>query len=343
LIIFQNHDEFADKPCLYIVDNGIGMPSDIIKDHWMKIGTDDKLQNYLSENGRIKTGAKGIGRFALDRLALESEMKTISKEALEKSIWKVKWSDFEALGLAIHEVNADLDDDEDLNLKLELENAFSQFDSIKSVLDEIQIVSGTILKISPLKDTWDKDAIKSLYDNLEVLIPPKEQPDYSVHLFSTNQPDDFGGVNSAYYDDYDYKVSAVYSADEKAIEFTVKRNELDVIKMESSYNEVFTSEMMLKFPYRLEDFEKDTYTFKRQLTELSGFSKVDAELLDQIGEFNFTFYFLKRALSRKDSKRFPYKDISSANRKAWLNKFGGVNNLGASPEALFTPTIQVDD
>lgn len=99
IIIFKNHEEFTENPVIYIVDNGIGMTSDVIKTNWMKIGTDDKLQNYMSEGGRVKTGAKGIGRFALDRLGFSSEMRTVSMEPAEGTIWRVEWSDFDRLGV----------------------------------------------------------------------------------------------------------------------------------------------------------------------------------------------------------------------------------------------------
>ena len=326
IIIFQNHGEFAENPTLYIVDNGLGMTSEVIKTNWMKIGTDDKLQNYLSEGGRVKTGAKGIGRFALDRLGLSSKMSTVSKKPVEGSIWEVEWSDFDRLGIAIHEVEADLDNDNDLDLKAELQTQFSSFSSIAKLLDEVEFYSGTILKIDSLKDNWDEDAIESLFDNLEVLIPPKEQPEFAVHLFSTNEPLEFGQVNSAYYDDYDYKVAAKYiGGAEHELEVTITRNELDKQVLEEEYGEVFEMDLMKSPPYNLTTFKKESFTLKKKLKELPGFSSnVDEELIDQIGEFDFTFYFLKRAIDRNDKKRFPYKDISSANRRSWLGKFGGV-------------------
>lgn len=326
IIIFQNHDSFSKQPVLYIIDNGVGMTSKVIQDHWMKIGTDDKLQNYLSVGGRVKTGAKGIGRFALDRLGMESELKTISKEKpIEKSVWKVKWSDFDQLGVAIHQVKADLDEDPDFDIKAELRAKFRGFEEIKKVIDETEFDSGTVLKISPLKDDWNEESIRSLFNNLEVLIPPKEQPEFAVHLFATNQPEDFGEINSAYYDDFDYKISAKYKADDdNTVEIEISRNELSLNRLEENFIEVFKYDLMKEFPYRLEDFKKEKLKISRPLLKLPGFSKVDPELIKQIGEFDFTFYFLKKAFKKKDLKRYPYKDISPANRKAWLEKFGGV-------------------
>lgn len=54
---------------IIILDNGSGMNEKIIKTIWMNIGTSDKEINTYSKKGRIKTGAKGIGRFALEKLS----------------------------------------------------------------------------------------------------------------------------------------------------------------------------------------------------------------------------------------------------------------------------------
>ena len=54
----------AKYNCLIVADNGTGMSVEDVKTKWMYIGTSDKEVNYTSDKGRIKTGAKGIGRFA---------------------------------------------------------------------------------------------------------------------------------------------------------------------------------------------------------------------------------------------------------------------------------------
>ena len=62
---------------LYIIDAGEGMTEQIIKNNWMTIGTDNKAHDYFTKSGRVKAGAKGIGRFALDKLGSKCEMITI--------------------------------------------------------------------------------------------------------------------------------------------------------------------------------------------------------------------------------------------------------------------------
>lgn len=67
---------------LYLADNGCGMTSDIIKKHWMTIGNSSKKKTYLSKKGRIQTGAKGIGRFALDRIGDRCTMYTVNTKCI---------------------------------------------------------------------------------------------------------------------------------------------------------------------------------------------------------------------------------------------------------------------
>ena len=97
-IIFDLKDNMHDSS-LYIVDGGHGMDDTVIERQWMTIGTDDKLVNSKSSaSGRIKSGAKGIGRFALNRLGKTSLMLTapIGKKKIYE--WEVNWTDFEKTG-----------------------------------------------------------------------------------------------------------------------------------------------------------------------------------------------------------------------------------------------------
>ena len=85
---------------VFIIDSGDGMAEDIILNQWMTIGTDNKLTNATTLSGRVKAGAKGIGRFALDRLGEKCTMITYPGKAGYK--WVVDWSDFEGKLSLIH-------------------------------------------------------------------------------------------------------------------------------------------------------------------------------------------------------------------------------------------------
>ena len=51
---------------LFIIDNGIGMNKGTIVNNWMTIGNSTKKESVYTKSGRVNTGEKGIGRFALD-------------------------------------------------------------------------------------------------------------------------------------------------------------------------------------------------------------------------------------------------------------------------------------
>jgi len=97
--------------------------------------------------------------------------------------------------------------------------------------------------------------------------------------------------------------------------------------LENRYAEVFEFDMMKNSPYKLEDFKKAKIELEIAIEKLTS-EKVDKDLLEKIGKFDFTFYFLKNTISDDkedgDVKKYPYKNINSATRKSWLKKFGGI-------------------
>lgn len=313
---------------IYIIDNGLGMTDKIIENQWMTIGTDDKLNSPTSPGGRVKTGAKGIGRFALNRLGLTTELWTISKETKEGHYWKVEWNDFDVAGAVVSQINADLENRENLNLKKSLLKKFQDFPRLNGVISSKEFETGTIIKITNLNDNWQDEQLKSLYGNLEILLPPKEQNDFELQFFALSLATEFGKVKSAFYDDFDYKVVADYVDDEeKTLKLKITRDELDINVIESRYKEVFDYEKMKEFPFRLKDFKAKSFDLSLSLDEVLS-SNIDEELLEKVGKFGFTFYFLKNTISDDkqdgDLKKYPYLQFHSSNRKAWLKKFGGI-------------------
>jgi signal transduction histidine kinase len=62
---------------IVIEDDGVGMTLDEVKLYWMRIGTTNKVNLPISRVfGRLKTGAKGVGRFACRRLGLNLKLTT---------------------------------------------------------------------------------------------------------------------------------------------------------------------------------------------------------------------------------------------------------------------------
>ena len=313
---------------LYILDNGCGMDDKVIVNKWMTIGTDNKELEYKTTKGRIKAGAKGIGRFALDRLGEQCEVYTAPQEHNHGFLWKVDWRAFEKRGAAISDVKADLERIPTISLS-NLAIEFShQRASVLKLLNETSFRYGTLIKISSLRDNWDDYSLDRLFSNLEVLVPPKEDSSFDIHLYASSQLDKYGKVNSLAVEDYDYKVSADYLADEaQRVLISIHRNELNIKRIENEYREVFLQETIKDNPrYSFEAFQKKEFVLKKSLADLvPGYQSIDTQSnLGRIGRFNFTFYFLKNQVSRKEEDMYPYNSFSSAERKKWLQNYSGV-------------------
>ena len=310
------------KSKLFIIDNGSGMTDEIIIKHWMTIGTDDKLLNARSSNKkRVKSGAKGIGRFALNRLGTSAEMLSFASNEFGKGyVWNVDWKKFDKARV-LSDVEANLEEITIDYLASKLNeygiNRLPIYDKLVS-----ENFHGTILCISHLNDDWNDDALNGLLKNLEMLIPAELQSSFELYLYKMHDLQWSGKVNPMEYEDYDYKISAQYEGG-REIQIKIERNELNFSKLETLYSKVFLRDAMTVEPFRLEDFQKREITQTIQINE-----KVDANLLEQVGKFGFTFFFLKNTLKddrdKDGNQKYPYNLFDESARTHWLDRFGGV-------------------
>lgn len=323
-VVFDIQTTTKDS-AIYIIDKGFGMTDEVIENQWMTIGTDDKLIHaQSSRTGRVKSGAKGIGRFALNRLGTETEMLTFPDDREGGFRWVLDWHAFDQPGKKLSEIDATL---EPINNDIFVNRCKDfQLDKIYNLFEDItsKNFKGTLIRITNLNDEWPEESISNLFGTLEMLIPEHISSDFKLFLYSLNDIDSYGSVPSSGYDDYDYKVSAHYSGGlTNTLQITIERNELNLSLLETRYVEVFEQPAMKNFPYRLEDFKKGLFTKTISLEEIW-----DKNRLNDIGDFDFTFYFLKNTVNDDaDSlsvRRYPYNGFDSATRKRWLKKFGGV-------------------
>lgn len=317
----------AELSSIYVIDNGEGMTDEIITNQWMTIGTDNKLEDFQSKGARIKTGAKGIGRFALNRLGNKTIVNTFSAETNKGYKWSVNWGDFDRTGANVSDIGAELTEIPDLQLDVELQPLAHELPKFEELICNGFGPTGTIIKITDLNDKWEDDQLDRLYNSLEILLPPKEQADFKIYLFSKDSPEKYGELKGAYYDDFDYKVDAKYfDDDDRTLEIKITRSELDVNELESKYGDFFNN-FGAKSPFTLQEFRDKTITITTTLNKIFSVS-VDEELIKNIGAFSFTFYYLKNAISddkgEGDLKKYPYKPFNSSARRAWLKKFGGI-------------------
>jgi signal transduction histidine kinase len=133
-----------------ISDDGHGMSWDDIETKWMVIGTDNKQVKPISPGGRVKVGEKGIGRFALDRLASRVVMETTPEVPPGEPSYRVTidWDRFVNSSKMLHEIGHPAE-------------RLVGRDS-----------PGTRLVLTGLRDRWTDRDYKQLYRSLAVLLPP---------------------------------------------------------------------------------------------------------------------------------------------------------------------------
>lgn len=340
--------ELRKLASLYLVDAGEGMTKNIIKNKWMIIGTDNKVHNFKSSKNRIKSGAKGIGRFALDKLGSNCTMLSVpSPKVHDKSdsiLWTVDWTDFEDSGKIINEINATVEEISLDDLSVVISKFLPEF-SIEFYLEKIKEIelekfnnkllkkeelkfqntkqilkNGTCFKIHNLYDNWDDKNVEQLFNDLEILVPPREVEDFSIFLFSSLEPSKYGEVLTSISDDFDYKLVAKVD-NSQIVDLTIYREEFDTEIIPEDFfdlKEVKESEFANK-----NAFMKKVFTKKYNLSNfLPGLE--NSEQLSKIGAFDFIFYFMKKAPPSNEVERYFYKNIKTNHRKEWLDKFGGI-------------------
>ena len=312
---------------IYLFDNGTGMDSDIIKNNWMLIGTPNKRDEFKSKRNRIKSGEKGIGRFALDRLGSKCTMYTKTEKSNVVFRWKTNWSEFENTNNTLDEMQADLDElNENLfdiipfQLRKNIEEFVTQKN--KSFTEKENITypfkSGTLFVINGLRDSWDITYTNRLIAGLDTLLPPTEQTKFFLCIMKSLE-EKYYEVKNPFSEDYDYKLQAYFNGD--YFEVSWDRNEFDINKIPP---EVFKRIDFQKEPYRKEDFIKHIFSKQVSIRELMRTS--DEELISkikQIGSFSFDYAFMKLTSTDDSNETFYYKEVSRR-RAQWLKDYGGI-------------------
>lgn len=309
---------------LYILDDGNGMSKEVIENQWMTIGTNNKEKNYISQKGRIQTGAKGIGRFALDRLGSGCTMYTKEKVENQGYIWSVEWDEFEKSNVVLNEVYADLNpvNEKDFEKYIK-ENIldkidFSEYEEEQiEGLKHINFNKGTVFEIRGLRDNWDKKSVNKLYNSLDSLIPPREEKIFDIYLF-TLKGEKYGAVKATICNEFDYKLVATVDNDLN-VKITIYRDELDKARIDK---DLFQMKEFQKYPYDKDTFEKGYFTEEYPLSYF--LPKCAEEELHSLKNFTFTMYYMKRDFGEDDFKKFNYKHFNPTLRRDWLNRYGGV-------------------
>ena len=302
------YDEKTDV--LYLADNGNGMTESIIRNHWMTIGRSSKKENFISKNGRIQTGEKGIGRFALDRIADQCQMLTSTGAETKKLLWTVDWTSFSP-GRNITEIGADLE---------EKEIEFTKFFEGCSNANVVRLIkknwrkTGTVFKMTELRDQWNNEVIRTIHENLASLIPYELSSVYKIYCFGNHTTEKnaevFSDIESF---SYDYKIEFSVLENFK-VRTKLWRNEFEFGSDED--NILKKAGLIEEKNYFHNMAIKKTYTFNDIVP------KVDDKKKEALGTFNGVLYFAKKSQTKNDRERFFQKDILG--RVDIRDTFGGI-------------------
>ncbi len=172
---------------IIIEDDGTGMDLDIIENVWLVVGTDNK-RDTSKERGcnRVPLGEKGIGRLGTHKLGKKIHL--ISKRDGFKEVELfIDWSKLEtAKGI------------EDFKISITENESSKHFNGS----------TGTLLKISELKASWDKRQLREVYRAINSLNSPFEHTDDDFKVIVDSNTDIFEGLP----DFEDIKNAALYFA-----------------------------------------------------------------------------------------------------------------------------------
>lgn len=310
------------KNSIIIMDNGYGMDENILRTAWMNIGTSDKEEKRVSPKGRVKTGAKGIGRFALDKLSTSTTVYTKNEnDSLKK--WQIDWEQFETASL-LDEVTATIDECDRTFCEYASNIAKGHFKGFNNYNWD----TGTIISLTPTREVWSEKYFLKVNNNLKSLFPGTNDSQFDIYISNIYYPQ-FSFENDRFLfsqSEYDYKILGEFNGDNE-ISVSIQRNEIDTRKLKVAHiigdeekifslSEFWDRDAFKKENYKRADFAK---TIKRTFIANS-LTGCDLARLQSVGPFSLELYFLKNASSKIEIA----KPVVSQRRKEILADFSGI-------------------
>ncbi|MRX82909.1 sensor histidine kinase [Eggerthella guodeyinii] len=307
---------------IVVADNGCGMDRGTLRSAWMNIGTDDKVENRVSLGGRVKTGAKGIGRFALDKLSTVTTVYTKKKtDSLLR--WGIDWGQFEKATL-LNEVTATIE-----TLEGEFECYVKQCIGKKiASFDEYDWNSGTLISLQPTREPWSQQYFEKVNKNLKSIFPDRNDLKFDIYVHNEYFPQ-YTALNERFSlgkSEYDYKVLASFDGVD-TLQISMHRNEI-ITRKRTACIEVYgkKTEVPLSEFWKRDAFQKVGYeraSFSKTVTmrfSAQDLLKIPASSLKDVGAFSLELFFLKNTPSTLDI----VNPVVKARRKELLKDYSGV-------------------
>ena len=287
------YEESSNK--LFLIDNGSGMTKDIIVNNWMTIGNSNKKDNVYTRSGRVNTGEKGIGRFALDRISEKCDMLTVSKS--QKFEWVVDWESFDSSEM-ITDTFAELNDSSD---RIPEFLGFIKNQQLRDMLIKEFNGTGTCFVMENLRDQWNEALIERLKNNLQKLLPPMENNIFDLFFYLQDTVIEEARIVPDLLNEYDYK-----------LHFQV--TELGKCDIEIHRNEFYFGTQFEQVMKKAGFSDKDREYFNDELITISGevedfLPGVGEEV--RIGASSGDIYFYKLVLQSDNQEKYYYKNFTT--------------------------------
>lgn len=311
---------------IIVADNGDGMTLDILQSAWMQIATSNKEKKAISKKGRVKTGAKGIGRFALDKLSRHSVMYT-QTEGGSALRWEIDWDQFSNSKL-LRDVQADIQEDCG-SLSDLFQNCISA-DYREKLFTKYTWDSGTLFILTPTRDAWNERLFAKINTNLKSINPLGSVDQFDVIVNNQRMPElSYQTEEVSISDqDYDYQLTVQYDG-RNTLQVKIIRNEFYDTKRSTEFSvghhhqnfpmkAFWNRPAFQNSPYRKEDYTNGNHELTLDVDRF--INAQDFDKVYAVGPFTADLYFVKNGKSD-----FPFvKDIPVRHRKEFLEKFSGI-------------------
>lgn len=274
------------------------MNKDIIINNWMTIGNSTKKETIFTKSGRVTTGEKGIGRFALDRISEKCKMLTVSKE--ERFEWLVNWENFDSSEM-ITDTYAELNDISE-NIPEFLNDIGNEY--LYEMLKSDFAGTGTCFVLENLRDQWNEIAIERVKRGLQKLLPPMENNFFELFFFLQDTETKDARILPDLLNEYDYK-----------LHFEV--DSYGECNIQIHRNEFFFGAQFEKIMKKANFSDEDREYFNDKLIEKQG-SVSDflpgVEERINIGAFSGDVFFYKLVLQSDNQEKYFYKNFITSRK-----------------------------
>lgn len=206
------------KGCIELIDNGHGMSPETMTTAFLEPATPFRRDRMRSQGlGRRVLGEKGIGRFAVSRLADRLVVSTREPRSSVESTLALDWTDFDDDSKYLDEIPIHWSSSSP-PVEFCRGGTFDQLLRVSQKRRHPTYYHGTILRMEGLRHHWKPDDFKTLRNSLSRLISPfaKAIPEtFRIHLEFPDGFQEFSGAISppGFLSQPHYQVSGRVDAD----------------------------------------------------------------------------------------------------------------------------------